>query len=285
MAFFQLLGLVWSGESPSRLSPFMSRLLATQRADGGWSQLPALDPDAWATGSALVALHKAGIAPTHASFRRGVDFLLRTQFDDGSWWVRSRTWPFQPHFDGQFPHGKDQWISAGGTAWATMALLLTLEPTTPASALADGQTLVARFVSAPPRVLATSPAPAAPPAAITPSATPGAATAPTAVADFARDIQPLLERSCAGCHTGEKVRGGFELGSRAALLKGGSSGDPAVVPGRSHESFLVRYIADEIEDLEMPPLNRREKYPALSPQDVARIRAWIDAGAGWSDAR
>jgi ankyrin repeat protein/mono/diheme cytochrome c family protein len=281
---FQLLGLAWSGESPSRLASFTSRLLATQRPGGGWSQLPALDPDAWATGSALVALHKAGVAPTHPAFRRGVDFLLRTQFDDGSWWVRSRTWPFQPHFDGQFPHGKDQWISAGGTAWATMALLLTLEPTTPTSALADGQTLVARFLADQPAV-ATPPATAAPASAFTPSTRPGAANAAVVVPDFARDIQPLFERSCAGCHAGEKVRGGFDLGSRAALLKGGNSGDPAVVPGRSHASFLVRYIADEIEDLEMPPLNRREKYPALSPDEVARLRAWIDAGAVWSDAR
>jgi hypothetical protein len=50
--------------------------------------------------------------------------------------VRSRTWPFQPYFDSSFPHGKDQWISAAGTAWATLALLNTLDrPQTETAAL------------------------------------------------------------------------------------------------------------------------------------------------------
>lgn len=34
----------------------------------------------------------------------------------------------------------------------------------------------------------------------------------------------------------------------------------------------------------MPPLNRRDKYPALSAEEIARLRAWIDAGAPWSQA-
>jgi ankyrin repeat protein len=126
---FQLLGLGWAGEKVARLRPLVDRILSDQRPDGGWAQLPGRESDAWATGQTLVALHQAGGMPTsHPDFQRGVEFLLRTQFDDGSWWVRSRTWPFQPHFDSDFPHGKDQWISAGGTAWSAMALLLTIEP-------------------------------------------------------------------------------------------------------------------------------------------------------------
>ncbi len=61
-------------------------------ADGGWAQLPGLEPDAWAAGQTLVALHQAGgLKITHPSYQRGIEFLLRTQFEDGSWWVRSRT--------------------------------------------------------------------------------------------------------------------------------------------------------------------------------------------------
>ena len=99
---------------------------AEQRADGGWSQLPTLASDAYATGQALVALHTAGqVTSSDALYQRGVSFLMRTQHTDGSWLVRSRAVPFQPYKESGFPHGKDQWISAAGTSWATMALSLT----------------------------------------------------------------------------------------------------------------------------------------------------------------
>ena len=96
-----------------------------------------------------------------------------------------------------------------------------------------------------------------------------------------KTIRPLIDRSCADCHAGEKVRGDFNLTSRETLLKGGQSGDPAVVPGRSSDSHLLRYVSDQVEDLEMPPLNHREKYPALSADEITRMRTWIDAGAVW----
>jgi hypothetical protein len=101
-------------------------LLAEQRPDGGWAQLATLETDAYATGQALVALQAAGHAVSSAEYRRGAAYLLRTQFADGSWLVRSRTFPVQPPRDTGFPHGKHQWISAAGTSWAAMALALTL---------------------------------------------------------------------------------------------------------------------------------------------------------------
>jgi len=58
--------------------------------------------------------------------QRGIAFLLRAQFADGSWLVRTRSFPFQPYKESGFPHGKDQWISAAGTSWAAMALSLSL---------------------------------------------------------------------------------------------------------------------------------------------------------------
>ena len=65
--------------------------------------------------------------------QRGIQFLLNTQLADGSWYVKSRALAFQPYFDDGFPHGFDQWISAAGTSWATMALALAL-PTTGSTA-------------------------------------------------------------------------------------------------------------------------------------------------------
>jgi hypothetical protein len=216
-AVMRLLGLHWTGRPARERAEAAAAIRATQRADGGWAQLPGRETDAWATGSALYALHVgAGLATDDPVYRRGAAFLLRTQFDDGSWWVRSRSWPFQPHFDGRFPHGKDQWISAGGTAWAAMALLLTLDPAAPAPAWPTAAALVAKFNALPP-LRTTAPAG-------------GTAAGAPATLTYARDIRPILERSCLGCHDGQRPKGDFNLAARESLLKGGQSGEPAVAP-------------------------------------------------------
>lgn len=125
----QVLGLAWAKATVEELAGPAKALLAEQRPDGGWAQLPALESDAYGTGQALVALHEASqLTASDSAYQRGVAFLLRTQFTDGSWLVRSRVFPFQPYKDSGFPHGKDQWISASGTSWAAMALSLTSTP-------------------------------------------------------------------------------------------------------------------------------------------------------------
>jgi squalene cyclase len=120
---FQLFGLAWSSAGRQIVQSAARSLLATQRPDGGWAQIPTLTSDAYATGQALAALTESRALPvSSAAFQRGVQFLLRTQSADGSWYVQSRATPFQPYFDAGFPHGRDQWISATATNWATMAL-------------------------------------------------------------------------------------------------------------------------------------------------------------------
>jgi len=61
------------------------------------------------------------ILPTaaDAAFKLGVDYLLRTQQEDGSWHVKSKAMTFQPYFESGFPHGYDQWISAAGSSWGS----------------------------------------------------------------------------------------------------------------------------------------------------------------------
>jgi hypothetical protein len=64
-----------------------------------------------------------------------VAFLLRTQFADGSWYVRSRAPKFQPYFQSGFPFNHDQWISSIGTSLAVMALAPASAPVTAAARL------------------------------------------------------------------------------------------------------------------------------------------------------
>jgi len=122
---FRLFGLTWTRAGAAVHQSAIQDLVATQRADGGWAQLPSLRSDAYATGEALVALSEAGMRPTDAAYRRGVRFLLTTQLADGSWFVRTRSHPTQIYFESGFPYGVHQYISAAATNWATLALVLT----------------------------------------------------------------------------------------------------------------------------------------------------------------
>jgi ankyrin repeat protein len=265
----KLMGLAWAGESPWKLRKLAASVAELQAADGGWPQLRGLESDAWATGEALFALHESGrLAVTDAAYTRGVQFLLRTQYEDGSWWVHSRTWPFQPHFDSGFPHGNDQWISAGGTAWATLALLQTIKPAATARPLPTIAALVGSYEQA--TATAKNSAPVSAAAAGRPSV------------DFAHDVYPVLQRSCIKCHSGEKPRARFSLVSREGVLKGGQSGEPAVVPGQGSESPLVIFASDEVEDFEMPPLKHRDEFQSLNPSEIRMLREWIDQGAVWT---
>jgi ankyrin repeat protein len=116
----KMVGLHWAGAAAPNLG---RELLALQHTDGGWGQNRNLASDAYATGEALWGLREAGVLkPADAAYRRGVEFLLATQWPDGSWYVRSRAPKFQPYFQSGFPFEHDQWVSSAGTAWAVMAL-------------------------------------------------------------------------------------------------------------------------------------------------------------------
>jgi hypothetical protein len=126
---FHALALAWANHGSTTARTAARALTALQRGDGGWGQLPGMASDAYATGQALYALSVAGrMTAADPAYQKGIDFLLRTQAADGSWHVKSRSIWLQPYFESGFPYGQDQFISAAGTAWASMALATAVQP-------------------------------------------------------------------------------------------------------------------------------------------------------------
>jgi hypothetical protein len=125
---FQLLGLQWCGSSADLKTPVFEKLRSMQNKDGGWSQLPTLKSDAYATGQTLYALFESGMAkPGDAVYQKGLNYLLTTQDATGAWVVATRSFPIQPMIDTDFPpYDYNQFISATASNWATIALLNAL---------------------------------------------------------------------------------------------------------------------------------------------------------------
>jgi ankyrin repeat protein len=126
---FQAMGLIWASPDADSARKAARTLLGLQQADGGWGQLPGMRSDAYATGQAVYALNVAGrMSMADQAYRKGVEYLLRTQAADGSWHVKSRSIWLQPYFESGFPYGQDQFISVAGTTWAAMALTASIDP-------------------------------------------------------------------------------------------------------------------------------------------------------------
>lgn len=95
--------------------------------------------------------------------------------------------------------------------------------------------------------------------------------------DFAHQIVPVLREHCAECHTGDKKKGGFSMNDRASFLAGGENGKVAIA-GDSAKSKLIAVITSKDAEKQMPPKGAR-----LSPEKVALLRGWIDAGLPWDE--
>ncbi len=95
---------------------------------------------------------------------------------------------------------------------------------------------------------------------------------------YATDVLPLLSKHCYACHGNEQQESGLRFDVRDAAVTGGDSGK-AWIAGESDKSLLVRLVSGADPDRVMPP----EGEP-LSPEDIAKLRRWIDEGAVWPDA-
>lgn len=101
--------------------------------------------------------------------------------------------------------------------------------------------------------------------------------------DFVKDIKPIFEKSCLKCHSGRRPKSKYSMENREKTLKGGSSDEKAIVVKDSAKSPFVHYIAYLLEDLEMPPVDKQDRYPKFTKEQVSLVRAWIDQGASWPE--
>jgi len=105
-----------------------------------------------------------------------------------------------------------------------------------------------------------------------------AACARAATVDYKREVQPLLESRCTECHGDKKQKSGLRLDRKESVFQGGDSGKPALLPGRSAESPLIRHITSTEPDVMMPPKGDR-----LSAKEITLLKNWIDQGASWPE--
>src|SRR5437868_8433609 len=82
--------------------------------------------------------------------------------------------------------------------------------------------------------------------------------------DFARDIQPILIKRCYECHGPDKQKSELRLDRKADALKGGKSGKPLLVAGKSAESEIIARVTSQDADEVMP-----NKGDRLSAEQIA----------------
>ena len=99
-------------------------------------------------------------------------------------------------------------------------------------------------------------------------------TTPKQMEFFEKEVRPLLAKHCYSCHSvkSKKLQAGLLVDSRAALLRGGDSGQ-ALVPGDADASILIEAV--RYESYEMPPKGK------LPEKEIATLERWVTMGAPW----
>jgi uncharacterized membrane protein len=95
-------------------------------------------------------------------------------------------------------------------------------------------------------------------------------------AQLFRDIiQPILDEKCTGCHNPNKAKGGLQLISQAAIMKGGEDG-AVIIPGNPDSSMFYYFLLLPLfDEKHMPP----EGKPQPDQEEIALIHWWIANGA------
>ena len=91
---------------------------------------------------------------------------------------------------------------------------------------------------------------------------------------YYKQVRPILQANCQGCHQPAKSKGGYVMTDFAKLLAGGDNEGKAVVPGHPEKSSVIKQITPDKGEAVMP-----KGKPALPETEVALIRQWIAQGA------
>ncbi|MCI0376663.1 MAG: hypothetical protein L0215_03575 [Gemmataceae bacterium] len=92
---------------------------------------------------------------------------------------------------------------------------------------------------------------------------------------YYKDVRPIFQQHCQGCHQPAKAEGGFVMSSFADLLERTEHDVPGLVPGQPEKSALYRQITPRDGK---PPAMPRQKDP-LTDRDVRIVKRWIEQGA------
>jgi len=92
---------------------------------------------------------------------------------------------------------------------------------------------------------------------------------------FTKDVRPILQANCLGCHQPAKDQGGYVMTSAEKLRTGGDSGETAIVPKEAAKSHLLSRVKNTEAEKVMPPGDRKK----LTADEIALIEKWIDQGA------
>jgi WD40 repeat protein len=133
------------------------------------------------------------------------------------------------------------------------------------------------YGSAPGTALSSQPPTAPTPATTTATVPSSRAAEAKAGPDFDRDVVPIIESHCLRCHSAAAQKGGLVMDTHEDLMQGGENG-PVLTPGNGQASRLIKMVMGEMKPT-MP-----DKGAPLRPEDIATIKAWIDAGAKESTA-
>jgi hypothetical protein len=94
--------------------------------------------------------------------------------------------------------------------------------------------------------------------------------------DYSTEIKPILNKHCITCHGGVKKSGGFSLLFEEEAFAPTESGHPAIVPGSSSSSELIKRLTHSDPELRMPYQRAQ-----LSEEEIDLLKKWIDQGAKW----
>ena len=91
---------------------------------------------------------------------------------------------------------------------------------------------------------------------------------------YYKDIRPIFQANCQGCHQPAKAKGDYIMTDFSQLLSGGDIEEPVIVAGQPDQSYLVELITPIDGKAEMP-----QKKDPLHQTEIELVKRWITQGA------